>query len=257
MDEKNEVLEIDLLELAKALLYRWWIILLAIIIGAAGVGAYAVFGIAPEYQSSILMYVNNSTISVGSAAVSISSGELSAAKTLVDTYCVILKTRLTLEEVIKDADLSYTYEQLKKMISAGSEEGTEIFRITVTSTDPEEACKIANTIAEVLPEKISNVVDGSSVKAVDLAVVPNHRSSPSYSRYALIGALVGAVIVGGVIVVLELFNDHVTSTDWLVDAFKNEYPLLSVIPRSGGKGSKYSRYSKYAYQSYSYVQKDE
>lgn len=48
-----------------------------------------------------MMYVNNSSISVGSTQVNLS--DLTAAQSLVETYMVILKTRGTLEEVIKEA----------------------------------------------------------------------------------------------------------------------------------------------------------
>lgn len=40
---------------------------------------------------------------------------------------VILKTRGTLEEVIKEANLPYDYEQLSGMIEAGAVNSTEVF----------------------------------------------------------------------------------------------------------------------------------
>ena len=108
------------------------------------------------------MYVNNSSISVGSTQVNLS--DLTAAQSLVETYMVILKTRGTLEEVIKEANLPYDYEQLSGMIEAGAVNSTEVFSISVTSASPEEAEKIANTIAELLPNRIADIVEGSSVR---------------------------------------------------------------------------------------------
>ena len=64
-----------------------------------------------------MMYVNNSSISVGSTQVNLN--DLTAAQSLVNTYIVILNTRGTLEEVIDQAGLSYDYETLSGMISAG------------------------------------------------------------------------------------------------------------------------------------------
>lgn len=245
MNEKQDYMEIDLLSMLGALLKKWWIMALSAVLGAVIVGGYSCLFIAPRYQSSILLYVNNSSISIGSTSVSISSGELSAAKTLVDTYCVILSARLTLEDVIEKAELDYSYEELKSMIRAGSENNTEVFRVVVTSTDPEESCKIANTIAAVLPEKIADVVDGSSVKIVDMAVVPVARSSPSYSRYAAIGMLLGIVISAAGILLRTYLNDTISSSDWLVESFKEECPVISVIPKDGSKGKKYGKYGKY------------
>lgn len=245
MNEKQDYMEIDLLSMLGTLLKKWWIMALSAVLGVAIVGGYSYLFIVPRYQSSILLYVNNSSISIGSTSVSISSGELSAAKTLVDTYCVILSARLTLEDVIEKAELDYSYEELKSMIRAGSENNTEVFRVTVTSTDPEESCKIANTIAAVLPEKIADVVDGSSVKIVDMAVVPAARSSPSYSRYAAIGMLLGIVISAAGILLCTYLNDTISSSDWIVESFKEECPVISVIPKDGSKGKKYGKYGKY------------
>ena len=102
--------------------------------------------------------------------------DLNAAQSLVDTYAVILKSRGTLEEVIDKAQLPYTYEELSKMVETGAVDNTEIFSITVTSDDPQEATKIANTIVEVLPDRITEIMDGSDVRTVDFAVVPSKKS---------------------------------------------------------------------------------
>ncbi|MFH7445355.1 hypothetical protein RA265_30460, partial [Pseudomonas syringae pv. tagetis] len=75
------------------------------------------------------------------------------------------------------------YETVSDMIEAGAVNSTEVFEIQVTSADPEEAERIANCIAELLPGRISEIVEGSSVKIVDYAIVPSHKSSPSISRY--------------------------------------------------------------------------
>lgn len=171
---KEEYIEIDLLRILRTMWKHMAVVVLAVILcGAAGFGiAYGV--IPPKYESSALLYVNNSSISVGSTSISLS--DLSASQTLVDTYIAILNTRLTLNEVQERLGLNYTYKELKKMIEAKAVNGTEIFEITVTSDTPEEAERIANTIVEVLPDKIAQVVDGSSVRTVDFAVVPEKRS---------------------------------------------------------------------------------
>ena len=242
MNEKDND-EIDLLKLAKALWHRAWAIILAAIIGGSAAFSYAQFLITPLYKASTLIYVNNSSFSVGSTSFSISSSELTAAQKLVDTYLVILKTRTTLNDVIEEAELSYSYEELKSMISAAAINSTEIFEIVVTSPDPQEAEKIANTIGEVLPEKISNIVDGSSVRIVDYAVVPSKKASPNVTKYTAIGLMMGLAISCIVIVLLDLFDDVVRTEDDLTQ--KYELPLLAVIPDLlGNKTRSYGHYSK-------------
>ena len=157
--ENNDEIEIDLLEVAGELWRHFWVIVLSMIVFGAAAFSYANFLITPLYHSEAKVYVNNSNLSVGSTSISLT--DLNAAQSLVDTYIVILKSRPTLEDVIEKANVSYTYEQLESMISASSVDGTEVFSIVVEDADPEEACMLANTIVEVLPDHISDIVDGS------------------------------------------------------------------------------------------------
>ena len=246
MTENNEAMEIDLRELFTVLLHRAWLIALAAVVGAALVFAYTFFMVDPLYQSSTLLYVNNTGINIGSSSFSISSGELTAAQKLVDTYVVILRSRAALNDVIEKAELPYTYEQLRNMISAASVNSTEIFQVVVTSKSPTEAEKIANTIASVLPEKISDIVNGSDVRIVDYGVVPAHRHSPSYTRNTAIGFLVGAVLAAAVIVMVHLLDENIHSEDYLSQSFP-DIPLLSVIPDMHASRQRSGGYYKYGY----------
>lgn len=235
MDREYDETEIDLLQLAKSLIKHWWVIALASVLAAAIAFSYTYFMVTPLYESSASFYVNSKDISIGSASLSISSSEISAAKSLVDTYVIILTSRTTLNEVIKSAELDYTYSELKSMISAASVNSTEIFEVTVTSPDPEEAEKIVNTIAIVLPEKVADIVDGTSVRIVDYGVVPTERSSPSYVKNTAIGFVLGFVLSCGVIIVRDLFDDIVRSEDYLIQTYP-DLPLLAVIPDLDASG---------------------
>jgi len=146
----------------------------------------------------------------------------------VDTYIAILKTRLTLNDVVKEAGVNYTFEQIKGMIGAKAVNGTEIFEVTVTSRDPQEAERIANTIVKVLPNKISQIVDGSSVRTVDLAVVPQMRHSPSRKNYTMMGAMLGMLLSCGIVAVRELLNEQITDEDELARTYG--LPVLAAIP---------------------------
>lgn len=222
----NEEMEIDLLELLRALWKKAWAIILTTVIFATGTLVGTVFFVTPLYQAQALMYVN-STLSVGSK-VSISMAELNAAQSLIDTYAVILKTRTTLNDVIDKTGVGYTYEELSEMISAESVNGTEIFSITVTSPSPQEAEQLANAMAEILPDKISSIVEGSSVRIVDYAVTPAHRASPSLTKNTVIGAMLGFVLMCGVVVVQFLMDDKIHDSDYLTKTYN--IPVLAVIP---------------------------
>lgn len=244
----NDEIEIDLLKLIKVLWGRALIIILVALLTASAVFVVTLFFITPTYKATASFYVNNSSISIGSMSYSISAGELSASNTLVNTYIYILKSRTTLEDVIEKAALPYTYDELAKMVDTKAVTGTAAFDVTVTSDSPTESELIANTIAQVLPERISEIVDGSNVRIVDYAIVPAHRAGPSYSKNLIIGFLAGALLAAAIITVRFIIkeqNDEVIhSSDELRDLYPN-IKILAMIPDmrlSEKKGYYYSSY---------------
>jgi len=238
----NNEIEIDLLHLVKVLWQKAWVIILCTVLLGAIVFSYAFFFITPQYQAKAMMYVNNSSFSVGSTSFSISSSELTAAKSLLDIYVIILKSRTTMEKVLEETGLDYTYEEISSMVSASSVDSTEVFQIVATSPIPQEAELIVDTIVNILPERIADIVDGSSVRIVDTAVLPTSRSSPSYTKYALIGMMCGFVISCGVIVVMDLLDNSIRDEDYLIERY--QLPVLAAIPDMNKKaGRKYGNYS--------------
>jgi len=145
--QNNEELEIDLRRIFEIIWNKLWLIVVVGIVGAAAAFAVTHFFITPQYQSAAMFYVNNNSLSVGDASLSISSSDIVASKSLVDTYIVILNTRETLNDVIDYADVDRSYAEVKGMLSAEPVNETEIFQIVVTSPDPVEAENIASAIS--------------------------------------------------------------------------------------------------------------
>ncbi len=228
LDDNRAVIHLG--ELFKLLLRHIGIILLTtLLLGGAGF-AYSAFLITPLYQTSIKMYVNNTVNS--SSSTSITSSDLTAAQNLVDTYAVVLTSYPTLNEVIEQTGVPYTYEELSSMISTASIDDTEVFQVTVTSADPVEAAEIANAIAEIVPDQIMEVISGSSVKVIEYARVPTSKSSPSISRYTLVGAMLGFILSCGGVMLYSLVQNGMSTEEKIRRDFKDK-AILSVIPQMG------------------------
>lgn len=254
MNNENDVVEIDLMHILEVLLARIWTIIITGAIGATILFVTATFFITPKYQSSAMFYVNNNNLNIGSSSFSISSSDISASQSLVDTYIVILKTRNTLETVIEKSGMDLTYEQLSGMISAAAVNSTEVFKVNVTTTDPVKACTIANTIADVLPDKISEIVTGSGAKVVDYAVVNSRKVSPSIKKYTAIGLLVGAVLACVVIILQDIFDDTIRDDNYLISTY-DEIPNLAIIPNLLNESDNYYYYNNNNYYKYGYYKK--
>lgn len=210
---ENNNYEIDFIRIIKAVFKKIPIIILcAVIAGGAALGATYVF-VEPTYQADIHLYVNNN----GALSENISPSSLSAAQELVNTYIAILKTRSTLNEIIRESGVNgISAKELEKMISASSVDSTEVFEIAVETNDPKTSKLIADSIAKVLPLKIAEIVEGSSVKIIDYAEVPETRSGPCYSKITVLGFILGAFLCAAIIAIKETYdslNDCVVVSD--------------------------------------------
>lgn len=226
--ERNEELEIDIQRLIGAVMRRIWLILLAAVSGAVISFLVTFFFVTPQYESSAMFYVNNNSLSVGDASFSLTSSDITASKSLVDSYIVIMQTRASLNDVIDYAEVNRSYDELKRMINASAVNSTEIFQVVVTSPDPQEAEKIANAIAYILPKRIASIIEGTSAKVVDAAVVAAKPSSPSYLVNTLIGFALGVTLSVSYIILRVIFDTTIRGEEDIT--MNTKHPILAAVP---------------------------
>lgn len=231
---------IDLLELAKILLHRWFIITFVTVLTAVACFGFFHFTTDTKYSATIKMYVNADALSV-SSSISISS--LNASSSLVPIYKEIVNTHLVLDKVGKllNSDgydgIDYYYLTENKMISCSALNDTPVFQIVVTDTDPERAIDIANTIAKVLPTEIANIIDGSSARIVDSALSAE-RLSRGVLKNSVIGAMLAFVIMCFIIIMSDYFlNDSIADAKYLEETFP-DIPVLGNIPKAQARDRK-------------------
>ena len=241
--------EIDLLALCRLL----WknilaIALVAVIVGAAVFGV-TLFFITPTYEATASMYINNNnSLDFGSTSLEISAGELTTSNSLVPAYLYILRSRTTMEDIIAEANLSYTTEELEEMITAKAVDKVAAFEVTVTSESPSEAEMIANTIAKLLPDRFAEVMDGSAVRIVDYAIIPSHRASPSILKNTVLGCLIGAILCAAIVILRSLLDNRSKVMVQSADEIRAMYPdhrILAVIPDMRTPEKKSGYYSTY------------
>ena len=138
--------------------------------------------------------------------------------------------------------IDYTYSQLKSMVSAEPYGETEIFKIKVTTPDPRVSAKIANTIADVLPDRVSEIIDGCSVRLVDKAVVSSAKASPSITKNTILGFIFGAFIACAVIVVMFFLDDTIYDEEYLLQTY--DIPVLAKIPNLLNEEKEHYGYKK-------------
>lgn len=229
MEEKNTVHPgVNITRFIDALIRKAWLI------GIVGVGSAVLAFIwsfcfaTPLYESSAMFYVNNCSSSGVHTAESVSSGDISASRSLVKSYITILKTGETLDTVIACADVDITRARIKGMITAEAVDNTEFFRVTVTGPDPVEAERIAEAIAQVLPGRISQIMDGTSAKIADAPEIPAEACYPNYGEIAETGFLVGLLIAAGCVIVQEWVDLLIRREEQITACCG--YPVLAYVP---------------------------
>ncbi|MCE5196220.1 MAG: capsular biosynthesis protein [Negativicutes bacterium] len=229
-------MELDLRKLIAILLEKWWIVLLSVIVGASVAFAVFRFWVDPVYTTSTTLYVYNSENRTTGA---LTTGDLTVARNMVSTYVVLLKSDSVLSEVARQTNLGYSAAQIKAMISASSENNTEVIKVMVENTNPEHAQIIANTLLAVGAEKIVKVMKAGSVEVIDEAKLPTIPSGPNVMLNTIIGALLGLMISVMGILLLEMFDTTIKSEEDIKEMF--DIPVVGVIPTipantSGKKG---------------------
>lgn len=245
-NERNkEYYTIDLSHIFSMLVKKVWLIVVVTVVSAILCFSYASFIIPPSYSSEIMLYVNNSSVSIGSASFSISSSEITAAQSLVKTYGVLLENKTTLEAVIEKSGVNYTWQELDEMVTASSVKDTEVLKVTVVCEDPYDAAKIANCIAEVLPVRISEIIEGSSMNVVDSAAVNLNKVGPSITKYTAVGGILGLLLSIIVIIIMAIADDTIHDEEYLLNNY--DYPILAKVPdlySQDSKGYSYYKCSK-------------
>ncbi len=229
MKRRDRGIEVDLLALLRLLWRNLWLMLFLGVLFGVSFLAYTYFCVTPQYTASTTIYINNSIMT--DTVTTISASDLSASAQLATTYKAVITSDRVLDQVIEKEELNMTASQLAGKITTVSVDNTEILRISVKDSDPKRAARIANTVAEIAPDEISDIIDGSSVKIVDEAKIPTARTSPNYRKNVFLGALIGVLLGMMLIIIRQVTDVTVHSEDDLEDAM-DEFgiPLIGIIP---------------------------
>ena len=204
----NDEVEIDLVDLGYVLLDKWRYLLISLIAGAVLLGAYSFFFIAPTYESTAKLYV----VSASDDSV-VNLSDLNLGTSLTADYEQLMLSYPVLNRVIDRLDLDATSDELAKAFSLNNPSDTRILEITATSTDPQMAMDLAETMAE---EAIDYLPDTMSTLAPNLAQhakLPESKVAPSYTKFTMIGALLGLLICAAFFIVKYLMDDTIPTAD--------------------------------------------
>lgn len=221
-------MEIDVIKLFKAVLKKWWLVLLSMAICGALTFVYFEFFVTELYQTSASLYVVNSD---DQSSNKITYQDINASQLMANDYIEVLRSPGVAKMIAKEMDGKYSAGEISRMFDANIISNSRIIRFTIKSPDPIDTYDIANLYIENGTEKIIDVfkVNGCSVAIEPEKPHPDYPSYPNKMKYTLLGAIAGFILVAGVILLKENFDTRIKTKE----DFKNEFdiPIVGIIPR--------------------------
>jgi succinoglycan biosynthesis transport protein ExoP len=206
---------IDMNGIVRIIRRWWWIILLGPLLGG-GVAYVASKSQQPMFRATTTLWVQTS-----SGANGFDSNEIQANVELAETLRHLVTVESSLSPVIADLRLPLGVDELRKQLSVGVIRGTPLIEVTAQDAQPERAAAIADAVAHEFGDSISQFgirampapsdadaeAAASSVNVVVVpAEVPKEPFAPRTTLFALVGALLGLLIVVGGLSLAELLS---------------------------------------------------
>ncbi len=222
--------EITLSQIFKLALKRLWIIILVAIVLGASVFCFFEFAVSPRFRAKGSLMVTNGAITAQNdyTGSKISSTDISASLALSDTVTDILSTPDIFKQLSNRIDSKYSYAYLSSSCTIQRRSSDTLFiDIFFTAASREEAIELTNTYLALAPEYISKYLPDSRS---NIATGADKASQvyPQSAFYAIIGALLGALLTFGIAFVIDMMDNTIKGEEY----FKNNFdiPLLGAIP---------------------------
>lgn len=224
--QQQDVQEIDLVELALMLLDNLRYLVLFFLVGAVVFNAYSYFFIHPTYESTASIYIVNAS---GGTVVDLT--DLNIGSSLKNDYKELILSYPVLDRVSKKLDLDWTTEKMVKSIQISNPADTRILKLTATAETPELAMDIANTLAEVAVDYLPETMSTEAPNIAQKGRLPKSKANPSYTRYTVIGGILGALLCS-IWFIFKSINDETVRTPEEMEHYFG-VPPLTTIPYVG------------------------
>lgn len=209
--------EIDLKELFSIFWEKKILIILITLIFVVIGYIYTTVLVTPTYGASTTLVLvatgTDKTTSGTSSESSITTTDVTLNSKLVSTYSELIKSNSVIRKVIDNLGITTDENLLRKRITVKSVSDTELIKITVESENPNYAEKIANEIAVVFTQTVSEIYNISNVTIVDKAEIPEEPDNVDSKKNMAIFGFIGLVLSLGYILLINMLDNTVKSPE--------------------------------------------
>lgn len=219
-----------------AILRRRWIFISLNVLAAVAV-AWVTTPQAARYVAESVIYVGSRQLAA-SPNDQIRSDPLLAAERLTATFATMIDSRPIAEDALARSGLPRSAGAVVNETQVAAEPNTQLIRVRVTDATPSVARDLANALAHAFVEKVQQFEPGTPASVGDVPTLPAYvfqeatlpvvPEPTALTRNLVIAFLFGAVIGGGVVLLMDYLDVTVKSA---ADAeARLELPVLGTIP---------------------------
>lgn len=207
-EDKNEDVEIDLVEIWQVIKKQFGLLVVIVILCAILAGVISKFFIAPKYTSSSTIFL---TPSISETGVVDFTSQNSNEK-LVNNVMALLVQDNILSEVAKQTGME-SIEELRDQIEVSNDTNTTLVKVEATTLDPKLSKNIVNSMVSVFIDTMQENLNLKNIEIVDKAKLSYEPSGPNVKKNILIGAAAGFVIDALIVVLKVLTNTRLKSKE--------------------------------------------
>ncbi|MBN2794418.1 MAG: capsular biosynthesis protein [Clostridia bacterium] len=217
--------ELDLRDLYYMIKKRIWLVIALFVISTVTAGLLSIYVITPKYSTDVTVMLGKFENYEGEG---IDYNTIQINQKLISTYAEVAKSKSVLNEVVDLLPFETTRSYIASNLNISLQNNSEIIKISMSGTSPEEITIIANTLAEVFMTQIAERMQIDNISILDKAEIPTNPDSPNIKMNIAIAGVLGIMLSFFIIFMLEMF-DHTMKVP--EDVSKHlQLPVLGMIP---------------------------
>ena len=209
----NKEINIDLRRCLKAILTKWWLI---VIVGIVC------------YTLAYFITINNLREDEYTAETTVYS---IMDYTALSLYSEIITSSKVCERAAASLDISnMDADSIKDIISVKAYSTTLVLGIRATSTDISLASKVANAVAEVFIEEVNNITDNNSIRLLDEATTAklSYNKQLEQLKLRIIFTFAGILLLCVWVTIREIFTTKIHNLSDI--GLDGEIDIIGIIP---------------------------
>ena len=224
----------DVVRLVRALIRRLWAIVMVGVIFATGGYFFAKATYVESFKvSSTLQFTTTKYIKVSdeNGKEELVTVVVNYENSNTDYYRFLLKGDVMVNRLVEATGRKYSAGQIKNAITVSDPGVKGFFGLEVVGTDRDFCSEVMDAIIDTFPDYLRSSASTLGIKLVNYPTDPVVNNSDNAVKIAFVMFILGAALIVGIVLVVEVFSDTVKNADDIRN--KTMANVIGAIPYVG------------------------